>query len=72
DLHVQVHNQKGNSTIVQGINFELKRGQVLGLIGESGCGKTVTSMSILQTLDPKTTNVEGSIALRQLLLNGLA
>ena len=34
DLHVQVHNQKGNSTIVQEINFELKCGQVLGLIGQ--------------------------------------
>lgn len=72
DLHVQVHNQKGHSTLVQDINFELKRGQVLGLIGESGCGKTVTSMSILQTLDPKTTKVEGSIALLGRELNGLA
>ncbi|MCY8408898.1 nickel import ATP-binding protein NikD [Bacillus haynesii] len=72
DLHVQVNNQKGHSTLVQDINFELKRGQVLGLIGESGCGKTVTSMSILQTLDPKTTKVEGSIALRGRELNGLA
>ncbi|MEC5254162.1 nickel import ATP-binding protein NikD [Bacillus paralicheniformis] len=72
DLHVQVHNQKGHSTLVQDINFELKRGQVLGLIGESGCEKTVTSMSILQTLDPKTTKVEGSIALLGRELNGLA
>lgn len=72
DLHVQVNNQKGHSTLVQDINFDLKRGQVLGLIGESGCGKTVTSMSILQTLDPKTTKVEGSIALRGRELNGLA
>ncbi|ARW46358.1 Nickel-transporting ATPase (plasmid) [Bacillus licheniformis] len=39
DLHVQVNNQKGHSTLVQDINFDLKRGQVLGLIGESGCEK---------------------------------
>ena len=34
--------------IVEDISIEIKRGETLGLVGESGCGKSVTSMSILQ------------------------
>lgn len=72
DLHVQIKNKNGSTPLVQGINFEMKRGKILGLIGESGCGKTVTSMSILQLLDLKTTVIEGSITLKGRELNGLA
>lgn len=72
DLHVQIKNKNGSTPLVQGINFELKRGKILGLVGESGCGKTVTSMSILQLLDLKTTVIEGSITLKGRELNGLA
>lgn len=71
NLHVEVNSINGSTTLVQDINFELKRGRVLGLVGESGCGKTVTSMSILQLLDRKTSNVEGSIVLQGRELNGL-
>lgn len=71
DLHVKVKTKNGAATLVQDINFELKRGEVLGLVGQSGCGKTVTSMSILQLHDRKTTNVTGSIKLQGLELNGL-
>ncbi|WP_078414876.1 nickel import ATP-binding protein NikD [Priestia abyssalis] len=72
DLHVQVKTNTGADTLVQDVNFELKRGRVLGLVGESGCGKTVTSMSILQLFDRKTTTIEGSITLQGRELNGLA
>ncbi|PAF19293.1 nickel import ATP-binding protein NikD, partial [Shouchella clausii] len=71
DLHVKVKTKNSTTTIVQDINFELKRGRVLGLIGESGCGKTVTSMSILQLLDRKTTTTKGSILLKGRELNDL-
>ena len=71
DLHVQVKTKTGTATLVEDINFELKRGEVLGLVGESGCGKTVTSMSILQLLDRKTTKIQGSIKLEGRELNGL-
>ena len=72
DLNVQMKTKNGTTPLVEGINFELKRGKILGLVGESGCGKTVTSMSILQLLDLKTTMIEGSIALKGRELNGLA
>ncbi|MCF8888829.1 nickel import ATP-binding protein NikD [Priestia megaterium] len=72
DLHVQIKAKNGITTLVQNINFELKPGEILGLIGESGCGKTVTSMSILQLLNRKETTIEGSIMLKGQELNGLA
>ncbi|MED3916221.1 nickel import ATP-binding protein NikD [Priestia megaterium] len=72
DLHVQLKTKNGVTTLVQDINFELKHGEILGLIGESGCGKTVTSMSILQLLNHKETTIEGSIILKGQELNGLA
>ncbi|MCM3155347.1 nickel import ATP-binding protein NikD [Priestia megaterium] len=71
DLHVQLKTKNGVTDLVQDINFELKTGKILGLIGESGCGKTITSMSILQLLNPKETTIEGSIMLKGQELNGL-
>ncbi|KAA9013250.1 nickel import ATP-binding protein NikD [Niallia endozanthoxylica] len=71
DLQVQVKTKNGAATLVEDIHFELNRGEVLGLVGESGCGKTVTSMSILQLLNRKTTTIEGSILLQGRELNGL-
>lgn len=71
DLHVKVKTKNSEVSLVQDLNFELKRGSVLGLVGESGCGKTVTSMSILQLLDRKTSTIEGSITLQGRELNGL-
>ena len=71
DLHVQLKTKNGVTDLVQDINFELKTGKILGLIGESGCGKTITSMSILQLLSRKETTIEGSIMLRGQELNGL-
>lgn len=72
DLHVQLKTKGGVIDLVKDINFELKPGKVLGLIGESGCGKTITSMSILQLLNRKETIIEGSIMLKGQELNGLA
>ncbi|MEH7200405.1 nickel import ATP-binding protein NikD [Priestia megaterium] len=72
DLHVQLKTKNGITDLVKDINFELKPGKVLGLIGESGCGKTITSMSILQLLNRKETIIKGSIMLKGQELNGLA
>jgi nickel transport system ATP-binding protein len=72
DLHVQVRTNHGSATLVQAISFGLKKGKILGLVGESGCGKTVTSMSILQLHDKKNVDIRGSITLDGRELNGLA
>jgi oligopeptide transport system ATP-binding protein len=51
---------QGYVKAVDGVSFEIYEGETLGLVGESGCGKTTTSRAILQ-LDPPT---EGSVKLR--------
>ncbi|MCD6545553.1 MAG: ABC transporter ATP-binding protein [Thermotogae bacterium] len=46
---------------VDGVNFEVYPGETLGIVGESGCGKSVTSLSILRLLDEKGKIVDGEI-----------
>ena len=46
---------------VDGVSFEVRRGEVLGLVGESGCGKTVTSLSLAGLVEPPGRIVEGSV-----------
>ena len=49
---------------VDGVNFKIKRGTTLGVVGESGCGKSVTSLSLMQLLQrPQGQVVEGEIRL---------
>ena len=48
---------------VDGVSLEVKRGKILGLVGESGCGKSITAHSIMQLL-PKAGNAKGEIIFR--------
>jgi len=52
---------KGTLRAVDGISLTLHRGKVLGLVGESGCGKSITAMSILRLISPPGRIVEGRI-----------
>ena len=47
DLHVNIRMAEGVLTAVRGVNFEMKKGETLGLVGESGCGKSLTCKAIL-------------------------
>ena len=62
NLKVSFSTPQGNFSAVNGISFQLHRGETLALVGESGCGKTVSALSILQLL-PKTAvnNISGEI-----------
>ena len=51
DLRTYFQVKEGLAKAVDGVSFELKKGETLGLVGESGCGKTVSSLSILKLLD---------------------
>lgn len=48
--------ESGKIRAVDGVSFEVKKGQTLGIVGESGCGKTVTALSIMRLL-PKPTGI---------------
>jgi oligopeptide/dipeptide ABC transporter ATP-binding protein len=51
DLRVQFPTRRGLLTAVDGVSFQVRRGETLGLVGESGCGKTVTGLSILRLVE---------------------
>ena len=53
DLKVNIRIDEGTLTAVRGVNFEIRRGETLGLVGESGCGKSLTSKAILGINDKK-------------------
>jgi peptide/nickel transport system ATP-binding protein len=60
DLSVRFDTDERSVHAVDGMSLELGAGQVLGIVGESGCGKSVTALSILGLL-PKTATVTGSV-----------
>ncbi|SEC44722.1 ABC transporter ATP-binding protein [Paenibacillus sp. GP183] len=61
DLKTTFSTEMGPVTAVNGVSFKVYAGETLGVVGESGCGKSVTSESILQLLNDKTTKYEGEI-----------
>jgi oligopeptide/dipeptide ABC transporter ATP-binding protein len=50
DLTVTFETDDGTLTAVDRISFEIRRGEILGLVGESGCGKSVTALSLLRLI----------------------
>ncbi len=52
DLKVYFHLDEGVVKAVDGVTFEVRPGEVLGIVGESGCGKSVTMKAILRIVDP--------------------
>ena len=51
-LETQFATAQGVLRAVDGVSFSIDRGEVLGLVGESGCGKSVTSLSIMRLVPP--------------------
>jgi peptide/nickel transport system ATP-binding protein len=49
-LHTSFHTRDGVVRAVDGIDFTVDRGEIMGLVGESGCGKSVTSLSIMRLI----------------------
>jgi oligopeptide/dipeptide ABC transporter ATP-binding protein len=62
DLKTYFYTYEGVVKAVNGVNLEIKEGHTLGLVGESGCGKSVTALSIMRLIpDPPGKIVEGQI-----------
>ena len=61
NLNTRFHTLDGVINAVDGVDFEVYRGETLGLVGESGCGKSVTALSILQLLRCPPGEIQGQI-----------
>ncbi|WP_315833205.1 ABC transporter ATP-binding protein [Bradyrhizobium prioriisuperbiae] len=70
NLGVRLNTSRGPAQAVRGVSFALKRGETLGLVGESGCGKSVTALALMGLL-PESAVISGSIRLDGRELVGL-
>jgi peptide/nickel transport system ATP-binding protein len=64
DLKVHFHLNEGKLKSVDGVNLTIRKGKTLGIVGESGCGKSVTSQALLRIV-PLPGTVEGQILLKR-------
>lgn len=71
DLRVYFDTEDGVVKAVDGVSFHVEPGETLGIVGESGCGKSVTCHSILQLHPPNARIVTGSIVFKQVDLLSL-
>jgi peptide/nickel transport system ATP-binding protein len=65
DLRVQFRNQIGTVNALNGVSFSIPRGKVLGVVGESGCGKSITGLSIMQLVPHPGKILNGRILFRE-------
>ncbi len=64
DLHTYFFNRRGITKAVDGVSFTLREGETLGIVGESGCGKTMTARSLLRIIPkPAARIVSGEVIL---------
>ena len=71
DLAIQLSTSRGAAQAVRKVSFSLRRGETMGLVGESGCGKSVTALALMGLL-PDSAVVSGSIRLDGSELVGLS
>ncbi|HXV44774.1 MAG TPA: ABC transporter ATP-binding protein, partial [Anaerolineae bacterium] len=64
NLRVHYATPLGDVIAVNGVNFKVYEGETLGLVGESGCGKTTTAMALLRLVQPPGRIVEGEVWIR--------
>ncbi len=65
DLRVTFGLDEGTVRAVDGLSFDVEPGQIVGIVGESGCGKSVTMKAVLQLIEPPGRIVHGSISYRR-------
>lgn len=61
DLNITVRQRSGVTPITRDVSFVIRPGERVGLVGESGCGKTVTSLSLLRLLPERSVHIQGQI-----------
>jgi hypothetical protein len=63
DLHTYFFTDIGIARALNGVNFDIPRGKVMGMVGESGCGKSVTALSIMRMVTTPGRIVQGDITM---------
>jgi oligopeptide/dipeptide ABC transporter ATP-binding protein len=71
-LKTHFFTEDGVVRAVDGVDFYLKRGEVLGLVGESGCGKTVTALSIIRLIREPGRIIEGKVVFGDINLHHIS
>ena len=61
NLHVQFNTPRGVVRAVQGIPYRVRAGEVVALVGESGCGKSVSSLAVMRLLAHTGRITEGRV-----------
>ncbi len=64
DLELWFDNDRSSVKILNSISFDIYKGEALGIVGESGCGKSVTSLSIMRLLQSPPARITGSVLLQ--------
>ena len=64
NLEIKYYTRQATLTAVRNVNFEIKRGQIVGLVGESGCGKSTIASAVMKLLPPN-----GEISSGEMLFN---
>jgi len=64
DLTTYFYTEEGIVKAVEGVSFQINQGETLGLVGETGCGKSVTALSILQLVRPPGVIERGKVIFR--------
>ncbi|MFB6221906.1 MAG: dipeptide ABC transporter ATP-binding protein [Halolamina sp.] len=63
NLRTEFYTEEGTVTATDGVSFDIERGEVMGLVGESGAGKSVTARSVMQLIEGTGGIVDGSVEL---------
>ncbi len=63
NLTVQIETDTATLKILNGISFNVRRGETLGIVGESGCGKSMTALSVMRLINTPPAKIDGTIEL---------
>jgi len=72
DLKTHFFTEEGVVKAVDGVDFQIYKGEILGLVGESGCGKSVTALSIMQLVGEPGRIVDGDVKFRTMDMRSLS